>query len=143
MATSNHFIFISIPQSIHFIFRFSESLEDLTVKQLKEILMLNRIDFKGCCEKGELLERVQRLWQDMHSCPGKSHAIHMTFLPSQSKLFPYSLPLQLLKNCQPMIYVKFVWTRQLNVYYLNAAIWPHAPVVVKCSVNVQYVDSIL
>lgn len=33
--------------------------------------MLNRIDFKGCCEKGELLERVQRLWKDLQTSPGK------------------------------------------------------------------------
>lgn len=33
--------------------------------------MLNRIDFKGCCEKSELLERVQRLWDDRKNCPGK------------------------------------------------------------------------
>lgn len=33
--------------------------------------MLNRVDFKGCCEKSELLERVQRLWDDLQKCPGK------------------------------------------------------------------------
>lgn len=33
--------------------------------------MLNRVDFKGCCEKSELLERVQRLWDDRRNCPGK------------------------------------------------------------------------
>lgn len=26
--------------------------------------MLNRVDFKGCCEKQELKERVERLWLD-------------------------------------------------------------------------------
>ncbi|XP_031621311.1 putative uncharacterized protein DDB_G0285119 [Contarinia nasturtii] len=46
-----------------------EELEDLSVKQLKEVLMLNRVDFKGCCEKSELLERVQRLWDDLQNCP--------------------------------------------------------------------------
>lgn len=45
------------------------------MKQLKEILMLNRVDFKGCCEKTELLERVQRLWNELHSVPGKSNKI--------------------------------------------------------------------
>lgn len=44
-------------------------LDELTVKQLKEILMLNRVDFKGCCEKTELLERVKRLWNEYNSCP--------------------------------------------------------------------------
>lgn len=35
--------------------------------------MLNRVDFKGCCEKSELLERVQRLWDDLQNCPGKHY----------------------------------------------------------------------
>lgn len=50
---------------------FSDELELLTVKQLKEILMLNRVDFKGCCEKKELKERVQRLWHDHLAAPRK------------------------------------------------------------------------
>lgn len=44
----------------------------MNVKQLKEILMLNRVDFKGCCEKNELKERVQRLWESHVSAPRKS-----------------------------------------------------------------------
>ncbi|XP_055688234.1 uncharacterized protein LOC129792866 [Lutzomyia longipalpis] len=47
----------------------SAELEKLSVKQLKEILMLNRVDFKGCCEKNELLERVTRLWNDQRMYP--------------------------------------------------------------------------
>lgn len=41
----------------------------LTVKQLKEILALNRVDFKGCCEKNELKERVIRLWTNHTALP--------------------------------------------------------------------------
>lgn len=41
----------------------------LTVKQLKEILALNRVDFKGCCEKKELKERVIRLWTNHTALP--------------------------------------------------------------------------
>lgn len=44
-------------------------LESLTVKELKSILVINRIDYKGCCEKHELLERVKRLWTDLKSTP--------------------------------------------------------------------------
>lgn len=44
----------------------------LSVKQLKGILMVNRVDFKGCCEKAELKERVLRLWRDYKSIPCKS-----------------------------------------------------------------------
>ncbi|XP_017771772.1 PREDICTED: E3 ubiquitin-protein ligase RNF34 [Nicrophorus vespilloides] len=47
-------------------FHSPENLNDLSVKQLKELLNLNRVDYKGCVEKAELLERVNRLWQDCH-----------------------------------------------------------------------------
>ncbi|KAI4461176.1 caspase regulator ring finger domain-containing [Holotrichia oblita] len=45
-------------------FTSEHQLNDLTVKQLKELLTLNRVDYKGCVEKGELLERVVMLWVD-------------------------------------------------------------------------------
>uniref|UniRef100_A0A182K2F2 RING-type domain-containing protein n=1 Tax=Anopheles christyi TaxID=43041 RepID=A0A182K2F2_9DIPT len=47
----------------------SADLDVLSVKQLKGILMINRVDFKGCCEKAELKERVLRLWRDYKSIP--------------------------------------------------------------------------
>lgn len=50
-------------------FKSSSEFDDLSVKQLKEILMLNRVDFKGCCEKQELLDRVNRLWNDLQTSP--------------------------------------------------------------------------
>ncbi|XP_017032556.1 uncharacterized protein [Drosophila kikkawai] len=46
-----------------------KDLEALTVKQLKEVLMLHRVDYKGCCEKQELLDRVSRLWKTMREAP--------------------------------------------------------------------------
>ncbi|KAH8277854.1 hypothetical protein KR018_008701 [Drosophila ironensis] len=46
-----------------------KDLEGLTVKQLKEVLMLHRVDYKGCCEKQELLDRVCRLWKTMRAAP--------------------------------------------------------------------------
>lgn len=66
-----NFVFLKSNFAIFDSFRFREELDDLSVKQLKEVLMLNRVDFKGCCEKSELLERVQRLWDDLQNCPGK------------------------------------------------------------------------
>ncbi|QQP40668.1 Uncharacterized protein FKW44_014796, partial [Caligus rogercresseyi] len=39
-----------------------EDLLELSVKQMKEILALNRVMFKGVIEKEELLKIVQRLW---------------------------------------------------------------------------------
>ncbi|KFQ61646.1 E3 ubiquitin-protein ligase rififylin [Pelecanus crispus] len=36
----------------------------LSVRQLKEILARNFVNYKGCCEKWELLERVTRLYKE-------------------------------------------------------------------------------
>jgi len=33
--------------------------------------MLHRVDYKGCCEKQELLDRVSRLWKTMRETPGE------------------------------------------------------------------------
>ncbi|KAM4619756.1 E3 ubiquitin-protein ligase rififylin-like [Polymixia lowei] len=41
-----------------------EDIESLSVRQLKEILARNFVNFKGCCEKWELMERVTRLYND-------------------------------------------------------------------------------
>ncbi|XP_061537231.1 E3 ubiquitin-protein ligase rififylin isoform X2 [Phycodurus eques] len=41
-----------------------DDVEALTVRQLKEILARNFVNFKGCCEKWELMERVTRLYRD-------------------------------------------------------------------------------
>lgn len=41
-----------------------EDVEQLSVRQLKEILARNFVNYKGCCEKWELMERVTRLYQD-------------------------------------------------------------------------------
>nr|XP_057935328.1 E3 ubiquitin-protein ligase rififylin [Doryrhamphus excisus]XP_057935329.1 E3 ubiquitin-protein ligase rififylin [Doryrhamphus excisus]XP_057935330.1 E3 ubiquitin-protein ligase rififylin [Doryrhamphus excisus] len=42
----------------------ASDIEALSVRQLKEILARNFVNFKGCCEKWELMERVTRLFQD-------------------------------------------------------------------------------
>ncbi|XP_047449582.1 E3 ubiquitin-protein ligase rififylin isoform X2 [Mugil cephalus] len=44
-----------------------DDVEDLSVRQLKEILARNFVDYKGCCEKWELMERVRRLYQDQQN----------------------------------------------------------------------------
>lgn len=41
-----------------------EELNELSGKELKIVLTYNRVDYKGCVEKGELLEKVERLWHD-------------------------------------------------------------------------------
>lgn len=40
-----------------------DEVQELSVKELKCILRANFVDFKGCCEKEELLERVRTLWK--------------------------------------------------------------------------------
>ena len=40
-----------------------EDLQELSVKQCKEILALNRVNFKGVVEKDELLKILERLWK--------------------------------------------------------------------------------
>ncbi|KAI1903525.1 hypothetical protein AGOR_G00028090 [Albula goreensis] len=39
-------------------------IESLSVRQMKEILARNFVNYKGCCEKWELMERVTRLYND-------------------------------------------------------------------------------
>jgi len=41
-----------------------DSIDALTVRQLKDILVNNYVDYRGCCEKQELVERVHELWTD-------------------------------------------------------------------------------
>ncbi|XP_051971875.1 E3 ubiquitin-protein ligase RNF34 isoform X2 [Xyrauchen texanus] len=41
-----------------------EDIESLTVRQLKEILARNFVNYSGCCEKWELVERVHRLYRE-------------------------------------------------------------------------------
>lgn len=51
-----------------------DEVEELSVKELKHILSANFVDFKGCVEKKELLERVRTLWnsKQAHKKKGKS-----------------------------------------------------------------------
>lgn len=39
-------------------------LEYLSIKQLKNLLSINRVNYKGCIEKHELLDRASRLWKE-------------------------------------------------------------------------------
>ncbi|KAM9329344.1 E3 ubiquitin-protein ligase RNF34 [Gastrophryne carolinensis] len=41
-----------------------EEIEGLTIRQLKEILARNFVNFSGCCEKWELVEKVSRLYKE-------------------------------------------------------------------------------
>jgi len=41
-----------------------DDIDTLTVRQLKDLLVNNYVDYRGCCEKQELVERVHDLWSD-------------------------------------------------------------------------------
>lgn len=41
-----------------------DHIRQLTARQLKLILTRNFVDFKGCCERDELMEKVLRLWRE-------------------------------------------------------------------------------
>ncbi|CAF0842547.1 unnamed protein product, partial [Didymodactylos carnosus] len=41
-----------------------ENINDLTVKELKEILVVNFVNYKGCVEKHELIAKVRQLYRD-------------------------------------------------------------------------------
>ena len=38
-------------------------VESLTIKQIKEILASNFVEYRGCCEKQELIDKVKRLYK--------------------------------------------------------------------------------
>jgi hypothetical protein len=41
-----------------------ESIQNLTVRQLKDILIHNFVSTKGCVEKNELINKVELLYRD-------------------------------------------------------------------------------
>uniref|UniRef100_A0A3Q4B3V5 RING-type domain-containing protein n=1 Tax=Mola mola TaxID=94237 RepID=A0A3Q4B3V5_MOLML len=48
-----------------------DDIEALSVRQLKEILARNFVNYTGCCEKWELMERVRRLYQEQQRLLGE------------------------------------------------------------------------
>lgn len=42
--------------------KMESDIDSLTIKQIKEILACNFVDYKGCCEKKELVEKTRRLY---------------------------------------------------------------------------------
>lgn len=56
-----------------------EQISDLSVRQLKLILTRSFIDYKGCCEKHELQDRVLRLWNQK-----KSQKIDIDAVPDEN-----------------------------------------------------------
>ena len=77
-----------------------EDIKGLSVKELKCILSANFVDFKGCCEKDELLQRVRNLWKSKQgydkkskwfACLGRQQTL---VLPGLKNLWSISLVVQ-------------------------------------------------
>uniref|UniRef100_A0A0B7AXL4 RING-type domain-containing protein n=2 Tax=Arion vulgaris TaxID=1028688 RepID=A0A0B7AXL4_9EUPU len=51
------------------------NIDDLSIRQLKELLVNNFVDYKGCCEKAELVEKTKRLWRDYQENKTRAHII--------------------------------------------------------------------
>lgn len=65
-----------------------DEVEELSVKELKHILTANFVDFKGCCEKKELLERVRTLWNSKQTNNKKNSKSQFCHLLAGHTVFP-------------------------------------------------------
>ncbi len=63
-------------------------LSELSVRELKIILQANCVNYKGCVEKKELLEKVVRLWQARQEQKGKKAARSRDLPLASSPGFP-------------------------------------------------------
>ncbi|XP_077594094.1 E3 ubiquitin-protein ligase RNF34-like isoform X2 [Stigmatopora nigra] len=63
-----------------------EAIERLSVRQLKEILARNFVNYSGCCEKWELLERVHRLYRENQNNRKSMENVNMTAVVSYPPL---------------------------------------------------------
>lgn len=52
-----------------------DDIETLSVRQMKEVLVNNFVDYKGCVEKTELQQRVVRLWKEHQNNKQKSKSV--------------------------------------------------------------------
>ena len=43
-----------------------EHIDELSSKQMKELLVTNFVDIKGCVEKREFTEKLKRLWTEQN-----------------------------------------------------------------------------
>lgn len=68
-------------------FKDSSELELLNVKQLKELLTRNRVEYRGCLERDDLLLRAKTLWKNHQQYKdGMSH-----YSTGDSFAFPFEL----------------------------------------------------
>ncbi|XP_077318106.1 E3 ubiquitin-protein ligase RNF34 isoform X2 [Lithobates pipiens] len=60
-----------------------DEIEALTIRQLKEILARNFVNYSGCCEKWELVEKVNRLYRENEE--NRKSLEHLEFKPDQDR----------------------------------------------------------
>lgn len=53
-----------------------QDIHTLSIKQLKDVLSVNRVDYKGCVEKEELIGKVEQLWKALKDRPDVSTLPH-------------------------------------------------------------------
>ncbi|XP_051777317.1 E3 ubiquitin-protein ligase RNF34 isoform X2 [Erpetoichthys calabaricus] len=63
-----------------------EDIEGLTVRQLKEILTRNFVNYSGCCEKWELVERVSRLYRETEENKKSMENVNSSLTPGGEKM---------------------------------------------------------
>lgn len=55
-----------------------DDVQNLSIRQIKLLLTRNFVDYKGCVEKQELLEKALRLWRDIHKAKQGVMLLHST-----------------------------------------------------------------
>lgn len=58
----------------------NQEIQKLNIRQLKDILVNNYVDYKGCCERQELVDRVVLLWTDHQRMKLTGSDIEFNFL---------------------------------------------------------------
>ena len=60
-----------------------DDLNQLSAKQIKDLLAMNRVNFHGVIEKEELLKIVERLWKQEKKAQKGSYRIFSLLIPKQ------------------------------------------------------------
>ena len=81
-------------------------IQDLSVKQAKDILAMNRVNFKGVVEKDELLKHVSRLWkQEKQAQEGIFHNSHYTNSQNFVQKFNFDNKTNIFTSFSPKIFL--------------------------------------
>ncbi|XP_077995201.1 E3 ubiquitin-protein ligase RNF34-like isoform X2 [Glandiceps talaboti] len=62
-----------------------DDIGSMTIRQLKEVLATNFVDFKGCVEKWELVERVRRLFREKEDQRQRAEEILKDYRENETK----------------------------------------------------------